>query len=101
MTVDVYVGIDLACRAAKRLPLCVMAGRGTLNPLEIPKAMPNAIPRGTGNREVLAPAPFGQAARGVAAALVRIAEEMGWSIKGVAIDAPAAPPTSGSGRSEG
>jgi len=54
------------------------------------------IPRGVGNKEIVATAPFREAARHVTEAIARIASEMSWKIERVAIDAPAAPPSAGS-----
>ena len=54
------------------------------------------IPRGIGNKEIVATAPFREAARHVTEAIARIASEMSWKIERVAIDAPAAPPSAGS-----
>jgi hypothetical protein len=96
----VYIGIDVACAAGKRLPLCAVSGCDPITPLKIPAYLSGAIPRGLGNREIVAPAPFQKAALDVATALVRIADEMEWRIARVAIDAPAAPPRTGSRASE-
>jgi predicted nuclease with RNAse H fold len=96
----VYVGIDLACAAGKRLPICMVSAGPPLMPLTIPKHLGRLIPRGVGNREVTAVAPFREAARGVASAINRIADEMGWQVERIAVDAPAAPPAIGSRASE-
>lgn len=90
----IFVGIDVACRTGKRLPLCVVERGHRLWPLDVQRAVGAAIPRGLGNREILAPAPFRDAALGVRAALERLAAEIGRPIEGIAIDAPAAAPTS-------
>jgi len=66
----------------------------------IPKHLAGPIPRGVGNREIGAAAPFREAAHGVVGAIDRIAIEMGWRVKRVAVDAPAAPPAFGSRASE-
>ena len=96
----VYVGIDVACAARKRLPICVVSAGHPLTPLAIPKHLGAAIPRGIGNKEITAVAPFREAARGVASSIHRIAVEMGWHVERVAVDAPAAPPASNSRASE-
>jgi predicted nuclease with RNAse H fold len=96
----VYVGIDLACAAGKRLPICVVSAGHPLTPMTIPKHLVGLIPRGVGNREVAAAEPFREAARRVASAINRIVGEMGWQIERIAVDAPAAPPATGSRASE-
>ena len=96
----VYVGIDVACARGKRLPICVVSGRRPLNPLMIPKHLAELIPRGVGNREIIATAPFQQSASGVVKAIKRIAVEMEWQVERIALDAPAAPPATGSRASE-
>jgi hypothetical protein len=58
------------------------------------------VPRGSGNKEISKPAPFEKAARGVMMSNNRIAEEMGWRIERIAVDAPTAPPVTGSRASE-
>ena len=69
-------------------------------PLTIPKHLAGCIPRGVGNKEIIAAAPFEQSARGVVRAIARIRDEMGWKVERIAIDAPAAPPAKGSRASE-
>jgi predicted nuclease with RNAse H fold len=69
-------------------------------PLTIPRDLAGALPRGVGNKEITAEAPFRDSARGVASALGRILEEMGWRAERIAVDAPAAPPATGSRASE-
>ena len=96
----VYVGIDVACAARKRLPICVVSAGQPLTPLAIPKHLGAAIPRGIGNKEITAVAPFREAALGVASSIHRIAVEMGWHVERVAVDAPAAPPASNPRASE-
>ena len=66
----------------------------------IPKHLGELIPRGVGNSEISATAPFQEAARGVTKAIKRIAIEMGWRVERFALDAPAAPPVIGSRASE-
>ena len=97
---SVFIGIDVACAVGKRLPLCVVAADYPLMPLTIPKHLAGLIPRGVGNREIIAAAPFEQSARGVASAIARIRDEMGWKVERIAVDAPAAPPAKGSRASE-
>ena len=69
-------------------------------PLAIPKHLGAAIPRGVGNKEITAVAPFQEAALGVAGSINRVAVEMGWHVERAAVDAPAAPPTANSRASE-
>ena len=69
-------------------------------PLAIPKHLGAAIPRGVGNREITAVAPFQEAALGVAGSINRVAVEMGWHVERAAVDAPAAPPAANSRASE-
>jgi hypothetical protein len=68
--------------------------------MTIPTRLVGLIPPGGGNREIAETAPFQKAARDVASAIVEIEAEMGWHIERIAIDAPAAPPESGSRTSE-
>ena len=75
-TTPVYFGIDVACARGKRLPICVATGRHPLIPLMIPKHLAGLIPRGVGNKEITATAPFREAARGVVKAIHRIVIEM-------------------------
>jgi hypothetical protein len=96
----VYIGIDVACAVGKRLPICVVTAGGPLLPMAIPKHLAALIPRGLGNKEITAVAPFKEAARNVVGAIKIIAGEMGWKIERIAVDAPAAPPLSGSRVSE-
>ena len=97
---SVYIGIDVACGRGKRLPICVVSGRQPLTPLMIPKHLAELIPRGVGNREITATAPFEETAGGVVNAIDRIAIDMGWQIKRIALDAPAAAPEAGVRTSE-
>ncbi len=97
---SVYIGIDVACSVGKRLPICVVSGGYPLIPLMIPKHLAGLIPRGVGNKEITAAAPFHEAAGGVVSAINRIAIERGWQIKRIAVDAPAAPPATDSRTSE-
>ena len=85
---SVFIGIDVACAVGKRLPLCVVAADYPLMPLTIPKHLAGLIPRGVGNREIIAAAPFEESARGVASAIARIRDEMGWKVERIAVDAP-------------
>jgi hypothetical protein len=96
----VYIGIDVACAKGKRLPICVVSAGPTLMPLALPKQLAGLIPRGVGNREIAAVSPFQEAARGVASALTSIVREMGWNVERIAVDAPAAPPDTGTRASE-
>lgn len=97
---SVYVGIDVACAVGKRLPICVASADHALMPLTIPKDLAGLVPRGKGNKEIAEAAPFQQAAREVGSAIVRIETDLGWHIERIAIDAPAAPPATGSRASE-
>jgi len=97
---SVYIGVDVACARGKRLPICVVSGRHPLTPLVIPKHLADLIPRGVGNREITAAAPFQETAFGVVKAIDRIAIDMGWQIKRIALDAPAAAPETGARTSE-
>ena len=65
-----------------------------------PSSLGAAIPRGVGNREITAVAPFQEAALGVAGSINRVAVEMGWHVERAAVDAPAAPPAASSRASE-
>ena len=99
-SIPVYVGIDVACAAGKRLPICVVSAGQPIMPLAIPKHLGAAIPRGVGNKEITALAPFREAALGVAGSINRVALEMGWHVERAAVDAPAAPPEASSRTSE-
>jgi predicted nuclease with RNAse H fold len=99
-SIPVYVGIDVACAAGKRLPICMVSAGQPIMPLAIPKHLGAAIPRGVGNREITAVAPFQEAALGVAASINRVAVETGWHVERAAVDAPAAPPAANSRASE-
>ena len=92
----VYLGIDVACAINKRLSICFASVNRSLLPPIIPWHLTDLIPRGIGNKEIVATAPFREAARHVTEAIARIASEMSWKIERVAIDAPAAPPSAGS-----
>lgn len=97
---SVFIGIDVACAAGKRLPICVVSPAHPLMPIKIPKSLAGLIPRGVGNKEIAAAAPFRSTARGAVSAISRIAAEMGWQVERIAVDAPAAPPGAGSRVSE-
>jgi len=99
-SVPVFVGIDVACAVNKRLPICVVSAGHQLTPMMIPKNLAATIPRGVGNKEITAGTPFRESAHGVASALKSIASHMGWQVERVAVDAPAAPPETGSRLSE-
>ena len=75
---SVFIGIDVACAVGKRLPLCVVAADYPLMPLTIPKHLAGLIPRGVGNKEIIAAAPFEKSARGGRERNVRILEMTGW-----------------------
>ena len=66
----------------------------------IPKHLAELIPRGVGNREITAVAPFHEAVHGVVSAIDQIKIEMRWRIERIAIDAPAAAPAIGTRTSE-
>jgi hypothetical protein len=97
--VPVYIGIDVA-RAFQELPLCVVNARSRITPLAMPAHINSAIPRGTGNKEVLQAEPFRKQAHLVVNAVAQACEHQGWLLKRVAIDAPAAPPADGGRLSE-
>jgi Protein of unknown function (DUF429) len=97
---SVHIGIDVACALGKPLPICVVSADQRLMPLKIPKHLSRLIPRGLGNKEITAARPFRSAASGVANSINTISEAMKWKIEGIAIDAPAAPPSTGSRASE-
>jgi hypothetical protein len=99
-SLSVYVGIDVACALGRRLPICVVSAGRPLMPLMIPKHLATLLPRGLGNKEIAAVAPFRDAASGVVSTIKRIVFEMGWQIERVAVDAPAAPPATSSRASE-
>jgi predicted nuclease with RNAse H fold len=96
---NVCIGIDVACAKRKRLPVCFVADDASsgqpLRVLTLPKAIARCIPRGVGNRAILDETPFRRLADETAEAIAEIADCMGWSIRRIAIDAPAAPPTEG------
>jgi hypothetical protein len=96
----VYIGIDVACAANKKLPICAVSTDPKLTPLVIPAHLAGLIPRGVGNKEIAAAEPFQEAARGVVSAIAHIASQMAWNVERIAVDAPAAPPESGSRASE-
>ena len=95
-----YVGIDVACAAGKRLPICFVRPGLPLTPLTLPSDLCSVLPRGLGNREVTATHPYRDAAQNVAGGLKRISAELGWRIERIAVDAPAAPPADGARSSE-
>jgi predicted nuclease with RNAse H fold len=97
---SIYVGTDVACAVGKRLPICVVSTGRPPMPLTIPKHLAGLMPRGVGNREITAAAPFQEAAGGVVSTINRIVGEMGWQVERIAVDAPAAPPATGSRASE-
>ena len=97
---SVYVGIDVACALCKRLPLCVVSTGHPLLPHAMPAPLNAVIPRGPGNKEILAAEPFRILARAVADGLAQACKELGWVVKRIAIDAPAAAPESGCRSSE-
>lgn len=97
---QIYVGIDVACAAGKRLPICFAAADHALTPLDIPKCLVAAMPRGLGNKEITSAAPYREAARKVVHTINRIADAMGRRIARIAVDAPAAAPATGSRLSE-
>jgi len=97
---SVYIGIDVACARGRKLPTCVISANCPPVPLQIPPDLAKLIPRGVGNREIIAAEPFREVACGVADAIDRIATEMRWKIERIAVDAPAASPVTGSRASE-
>ena len=88
------------CQGGKRLPICVVSAGPTLMPLVVPKQLAGLVPRSVGNREIAAVSPLQEAARSVASAITSIVREMGWNVERIAVDAPAAPPATGTRASE-
>jgi hypothetical protein len=99
-TSPVYIGIDVACAAGKKLPICEVSAGHPLMPLAIPTHLTVLIPRGAGNKEIAATRPFKKVAQGVASTIKRIVDEMGWKVERAALDARAAPPATGNRLSE-
>jgi hypothetical protein len=97
---SVYLGIDVSCAVGKALPLCVLSAGPPIMPLAIPKRLARLIPRGVGNKEITAALPFQEVAQGALNAIAHIGDEMGWRIERIGIDAPAAPPATGTRTSE-
>jgi hypothetical protein len=97
---SVYIGIDVACALGKRLPIRMVSAEPWLMPLTVPRELAALIPRGVGNKEVFTTIPFQDSARCVAQAIAHILNEIGWHVERIAVDAPAAPPDSGSRESE-
>ena len=97
---SVYIGIDLACRLRRKLPICVVSAGAQLLPLTIPKHLVGLIPCGVGNKEIIAAKPFRQAAKEVVSAIEHILKDKDWKIERIAVDAPAAPPATGARASE-
>jgi hypothetical protein len=82
-----------AC-ARQEVHLCGV-GSPSPNPLAIPTSLSATIPRSVDKKEITSAAPFREAAADVVAAINRILKEMSWTVKRIAVDAPAAaPPTS-------
>lgn len=97
----VFLGIDVACAKGKRLPVCFARVAGTqLEPLQLPPALAQLLPRGLGNCEVRQPKPFLELAGQAVEAIKSISREMNWTIVRVAVDAPAAPARAGTRRCE-
>ena len=96
----VYLGIDVACAVDKKLPICVVSAGHPLMPLAVPRHLAGLIPRGAGNKEIVAAKPFQEAARGVVSAINRIMDETGWKVGRIVVDAPAAPSATGCRLSE-
>jgi Protein of unknown function (DUF429) len=93
---DVYVGIDVACARSKRLPICFASLDGSrLEPLDVPIDCRRKFPRGKGNAEVLEADPFAADAISLRQAIQETADNRGWRIARIAIDAPAMPPQAG------
>jgi hypothetical protein len=96
ITTEVYIGIDVACAKRKPLPICFAAfDGGCLKPLVIPAGCARKFPRGKGNLEVSEPDPFAADAIILKGAIQETADNLGWRIVRIAIDAPAAPPRVG------
>jgi hypothetical protein len=88
----VYLGIDVACAAGKRLPICVVSAEDPLTPLMISKSLVRLIPRGVGNKEVFSPEPFRAVAAQIASVIKHLVSEIGWRVERIALDAPSGPP---------
>ena len=89
---SIFVGIDVACRKRKRLPVCFAASLGgRLEPIKAPSDIVAKLPLGLGNLEILQEHPFRSAAAAVAGAFASVRNHA-WKIVSIAIDAPAAPP---------
>jgi predicted nuclease with RNAse H fold len=94
MSRSVFAGIDLACGRRKPLPLCFVAWKNDrLEVLPFSKADRSRLPLGQGNAEILSKDPFRNVAQRVSEVIAEIVGENGWHLAGIAIDAPAAPPS--------
>lgn len=96
----VCIGIDVNCAKRARLPICFISTAPQTIIHGIPSELAKLIPRGAGNGEIREAAPFRSLAREVSAAVARIAQEKNWTIPRIAIDAPAAAPSSATRASE-
>jgi predicted nuclease with RNAse H fold len=98
---EVFVGIDVASGKGRSLPISFVAHEHErLVPLKVPLELLSRFPRGPGNREIEALQPFRRHAEEVRSAISGVAERYRWSVRCIAIDAPAAPPRVGKRRSE-
>ncbi|MBA2670613.1 MAG: DUF429 domain-containing protein [Gemmatimonadetes bacterium] len=87
-----FVGIDVAFRKKKRLPISVCTWQGgRLVPLMLKRAGPPFPPVGEGNRALLKPGTADAFALAVLGYLRDVESAMGVRIHRVAIDAPSAP----------
>ncbi len=96
---DAFAGIDVAVARAKRLPVCVCVWeRGTLAPLPLARMGPKP-PRGIGNVAAALDDGARRTYAAEAAAYLRAVEdELGVTIRRVAIDAPRGPAPPGGRR---
>ena len=92
---DIFLGIDVACAKAKRLPICIAKQEGDR---VVPVEFREELPRSPGNSEITKPCPFRALAESIAIGLAQTCKERGWQIKRVAIDAPASAPPAGQKR---
>ncbi|MEO7271074.1 MAG: DUF429 domain-containing protein [Vicinamibacterales bacterium] len=92
MSIDAFVGIDVAVAKTKRLPVCVCVRRdGNLEPLALRDSTLPLPPSLPGNVAIVDPAVRQRLAEGTAAYLRAIQDHFGLQISTIAIDAPSAP----------
>jgi hypothetical protein len=96
----VFIGIDVNCAKRAHLPICFISTGSKTVIHALPDDLASLIPRGVGNGEIREILPFRAKAREVTAAVARIVSSQNWTISRIAIDAPAAAPSSGARASE-